>query len=86
VVSKTIVAERSSNNASIRAVFGVRPSASRTMRRIASSSRSLGVDDLEVAHGGDGRRARGAAHFTSHRDQVLDKVTAGLLVARNIEV
>ena len=32
--------ERSSSSASIRAVFGVRPSASRTMRRIASSTRS----------------------------------------------
>ena len=40
VVFKIIVAERSSSSASIRAAFGVRPSASRAMWRIASSSPS----------------------------------------------
>jgi hypothetical protein len=40
VVLKTIVAERSSSSASVRAMFGVRPSASRVILRIASSNPS----------------------------------------------
>ena len=46
------VAERSSISASIRAVFGVRPSASRGHVANREQHSKFGVDHLEVAHVG----------------------------------